>query len=258
LKAAQECFYGISMLSYPPKSQTKRFAFNDYAAFSLDLDACAAASRIYPAVFRRGFEGPGFHLVVLPGSTSSQELRQFMVTLKQQLSDLYKDQNGEPLAYLSLGRFDQQTTTKMHLDGAPELSFLMLGYEPSKVASHLHIADYSCLAASLGLTPLDFLEQHNPMFTAGHQLLEPNTITLTSWFEDAPRVLLINNSHTTQSHPRHCPGVLHGATINLPDPTANRIINSTMIAPASYVNQDSSAALQIFLSTQSISGSINP
>lgn len=235
-----------------------RFAFTDYAVLLRDLDACEAASRVYPAVFRRGFEGPGFHLVVLPGSTSSQKLRQFMVTLKQQLSDLYKDQNGEPLAYLSLGRFDQQTTTKMHLDGAPELSFLMLGYEPSKFASHLHIADYSHRAASLGLTPLDFLEQHNPMFTEGHQLLEPDTITLTSWFEDAPRILLINNSYTAPGHPRHSPGVLHGATIKAPDPASSRIINSTMVAPARYAGNDMASAVSIFLTTSHISGAISP
>ena len=42
-----------------------------------------------------------------------------------------------------MGRFDSQTTTKFHLDGAPDEAFLMLGYEASPVRSELAIADYS-------------------------------------------------------------------------------------------------------------------
>jgi hypothetical protein len=124
------------------------------------------------------------------------------------------------------------------------------------VASHLHIADYSRTACRLGITPVDFLNQHNPMFDSGARLLQPDTITLKDWFEDAPRVLLINNSQTAPGHPRHSPGVLHGASIIRPDPEASRVINSTQIAPARYVEQDASAAEKVFLNTQTISGPI--
>ncbi|WP_156345023.1 hypothetical protein [Verrucomicrobium spinosum] len=63
--------------------------------------------------------------------------------MKEALSRLYGQQFGEPLEYVSMGRFDQQNTTRLHLDGAPARSFLMLGYEPTSVRSEFCIADYS-------------------------------------------------------------------------------------------------------------------
>lgn len=233
-----------------------RFHFPDYVCMLPHLEAAAAWQRVWSAVFRRAFDQPGFLLLVLPRGTTSRQQRRFMVELKEALSSQYEAEFGEPLGYLSLGRFDQQTTTKLHLDGAPELSFLMLGYEPSTVPSQLHIADYSRTADRLGLMPLEFLDRHNPMFADGQGLLEPDTITLRDWFEDAPGVLFLNNSRTAPGHPRHSPGVLHGATVISPDPQASRIINSTMIAPARYAEQDGSTHEQVFLSTKAISGPI--
>ena len=58
-----------------------------------------------------------------------------MVELKGLLSDLAVQRGRRPFAYLSMARFDQQETTKFHLDGAPAESLLMLGYEPSKIRS---------------------------------------------------------------------------------------------------------------------------
>lgn len=231
--------------------------FADYATALTEPDVEIATDRVWPVVFRRTFDRPGFHLVVLPPQTSSPELRQFMVNLKQMLSARYEREHGERLEYLSLGRFDQQNTTKLHLDGAPELSFLMLGYEPTQVASQLHIADYSLCASALGLTPLGFLDKHNPMFTDGQRLLEPYTLSISDWPEHLSRILLINNSHAAADHPHHSPGVLHGASIPAPNRAFSRIINSTMIAPASYADKNAALAEATFLNTNDISGPIN-
>jgi hypothetical protein len=236
---------------------TRLSSFSDYATLLTCLDAGTAAHQALPEVFRRNFDPPGFHLLVLPAGTSSHGVRRFMVDLKQALSDRYEREYGESLEYLSLGRFDQQCTTKLHLDGAPELAFLMLGYEPTRVSSQLHIADYSRCADELGLTPLKFLEQHNPMFSSGQEILESHTVTIADWPEHQPRILLVNNSHTAQRQPRSSPGVLHGATIPTPNLAATRIINSIMIAPARYANAGTAAAEAVFLNTDEISGPIN-
>ena len=85
-----------------------------------------------------------------------------MVNLKQELSLLFKQSYGEELAYYSLGRFDQKKTTRLHLDGAPACSFLMLGYEPSLVKSRFLIADYATCAQELTLTPRQFFGPEKP------------------------------------------------------------------------------------------------
>lgn len=219
-------------------------------------DASVITQAIFSKVFRVDWSAPGYAILVMPQTTGSKALRDFMVALKQALSSCFAAHWGEPLEYLSLGRFDQQTTTKLHLDGAPEVSVLMLGYEPTMVKSELQIADFTRCALNLGLTPAEFLQQHNPMFTSGQELLEPYTTRLRDWYEDRPRVVLINNSHAAPSCPRHTAGVMHGAAILRPDPYAQRIINSTLIAPASCVSEDASAKVAEFLHTEAISGQL--
>ncbi len=217
-------------------------------------DAATFAEVVFRKVFRVDWSEPGFAVLVLPAENDSKSLRRFMVALKLSLSAIYSARWGEPLEYLSLGRFDQQTTTKLHLDGAPEISLLMLGYEPTQVRSELQITDYTRCARDLGLTPAEFLKHHNPMLTAGQELLEPYTTRLTDWHEESPRIVLINNSHVAPAIPCHTAGVMHGACILRPDPNASRIINSTMIAPASSVLEDASAKEEEFIHTDMISG----
>lgn len=220
----------------------------------VDDDVSAVAQAVFGKVFRVDWSEPGFTILVLPENTDSKALRVRMVALKQALSGCYAARWGEPLEYLSLGRFDQQTTTKLHLDGAPEVSLLMLGYEPTAVRSELQIADYTRCARDLGLTPAEFLQQHNPMFAAGQALLEPCTTRLTDWQEERPRIVLINNSHAAPASTHHTAGVMHGAAMLRPNPNASRIINSTMIAPASFVLEDASAKEMEFLNTDALSG----
>lgn len=78
-----------------------------------------------------------------------------MAWLREELSGLFQAAYGQGL---SLGRFDQKKTTRLHLDGGPACSFLMLGYEPSRVTSRFLISDYSRCATDLGLSPREFLE----------------------------------------------------------------------------------------------------
>ncbi|MGZ0171116.1 MAG: hypothetical protein ACKVHE_16305 [Planctomycetales bacterium] len=48
----------------------------------------------------------------------SQQQRRLMVELKRAFDTLDRKQRGRRLAYQSLGRFDQQVTTKLHRAGA--------------------------------------------------------------------------------------------------------------------------------------------
>lgn len=207
-------------------------------------------------VFRQDFSQPGFAVWVLPDFMHSQALRRCMVALKEHLSQRHLDQWGEPLEYLSMGRFDQQNSTRLHLDGGPERSFLMLGYEPTTVRSELHIADFSRCAHDLGLSPAGFLHQHNPMFSGGAELLKDYVTTLRDWQEDRPRIVIINNSIADSNKRWETYGVLHGATILAPDPEATRVINSTMIAPVCFVTGDPAMQVREFVSTDRISGQI--
>ena len=116
-------------------------------------DSLLASSRlIYKKVFRTDLTEPGFIVIDLGFTLGSQELRKYMVLLKNELSELHIDRFKQKLMYQWMGRFDQQETTKFHLDNAADQSFLMLGYEPTKIKSKLYFSDYIQLAASMKIS----------------------------------------------------------------------------------------------------------
>lgn len=47
----------------------------------------------------------------------------------------------------------------------------MLGYEPSQVASEHELSDYLRFSHGMGMTPAEFLQQHNPILHNGRELL---------------------------------------------------------------------------------------
>ena len=104
----------------------------------------------------------------------------------------------------------------------------MLGYEPTTVQSCISLLDYSKCAFDLGLTPAEFLDQHNPMFPDGQALLANYTTNLTAFDHTCFQIVIINNSSADVGGNR-LQGILHTAGINNPDPNKSRIVNSTMI-----------------------------
>lgn len=190
----------------------------------------AVTSAAYVKTFRTDFSQPGFCVVLLPAHATSAELRSQMVELKRRLGELHRARRGDGLCYRSMGRFNQQLTTKFHLDGAPEESLLMLGYEPTSVRSRISLADYSRAAHEQGLSPLGFLERYNPMFAKGEEMLTPYFTELPPSVFNQPFILLINNSFAPfkQGSDRML-GVLHKAAIAEAMPEIDRIVNSTMI-----------------------------
>ncbi|HYG76270.1 MAG TPA: hypothetical protein VEK08_14795 [Planctomycetota bacterium] len=211
---------------------------------------------VFEQTLRFDFEHFGFALLDLGPDSDSYALRRNMVELKRGLSELLIAKTRKHLHYLSMGRFDQQVTTKFHLDGAPNESVLMLGYEPSRVQSRLFMADYTRCAHERGITPRQYLDQFNPMFSAGAALLTPYTTELTEFNPANFQILLINNSALPFSEERNTLlGVMHKAEIVNPTKDESRVVNSTMLGavPDGAIEKFSIADQETFINTDSIS-----
>ena len=218
----------------------------------------AVVQRITADVFRHDLNAPGFACLSFPRYTHTFDLRKAMVRLQQSLSHHFQRLYGIGLGFYSMGRFDQRKTTRLHLDGGPACSFLLLGYEPSLVASRFLTADHSRCAYHLGLSPRQFLDQQNPMLTdSGRAAIKPWTKEVSGWDDATPRIVVINNSSLSHCDPLPGLGILHGAEIlHIPSPVTPRIINSTMIVPTTTSLPAQEGAIKTFLETTHISGLI--
>jgi hypothetical protein len=207
---------------------------SDNAAYCLNAvdreQVLVQAEAVYALVWRVDFTAPGFAVLDTGPGLDSHSLRSWMVDLKRRLSEIAVRRGREPFAYRSMARFDQQETTKFHLDGAPEQSLLMLGYEPSNVESRLFLADYSHAAFDLGITPTQFLQDFNPMYNKGEDFLGRYVTELPQPLDGLSRILLVNNSSLPFTDSRTNPlGVMHKAIIVTANDAERRIVNSTML-----------------------------
>ncbi|ADG69821.1 hypothetical protein Plim_4010 [Planctopirus limnophila DSM 3776] len=208
---------------------------------------------VYRKVCRIDHGEPGFCVIHLGSDIESQALRGFQVILKNQLARIHRERVAKDFVCWSAGRFDQQESTKLHRDGGPNESLLVLGYEPSEVRSQLAMADFSKCAVDLGITPAEVLERFNPMFMPGEEKLSPYTTALTSFDPARPQIVVINNSVAALGS-GSLQGVLHTATIPSPLPHHRRVINSMMLAsvPLGTAPQVSEEALRDFVTTQDV------
>ena len=187
--------------------------------------------QVWRRVCRFDFRAPGFALVDFGSHFSPRAMREAMINLKSEMSGIHFAQRQQRLMYLSLGRFDQQETTKFHLDGAPAESVLMLGYEPTKVKSRIFLADYSKCAHDLRISVEKFLKDYNPIYIKGAEILA-NYSTLLQTDTSHWQILVINNSSKSwQADGRAMQGVMHMAHVEEPSLIERRIVNSIMIFP---------------------------
>jgi hypothetical protein len=215
------------------------------------------AESVYAQTFRSDLTAPGFSLLSFAVPISSEELRARMIELKRALSAMLFTRTGKFLVYQSMARFNQQNTTKFHVDGAPEESFLMLGYEPSEVASTLAMADYTLAAWKHGITPAALVSDHNPMYASGARLLQGTITPLTAFDPGRANILVINNSSLPYAEDgRNLLGVMHQATIPKLDAKKNRIINSTMMRTAASLAEEALTPekQQAYVTTAEVSG----
>jgi hypothetical protein len=202
-------------------------------------DTSCIAAWMYEQTCRSGFDAPGFCVLDVGSAIDSVAFRQLMVALKRAMAAIHEKQRHETLIYLSAGRFDQQESTKPHLDGGPRENLLMLGYEPSGIDSELEMFDYARCAHDLGISPQEFMQRHNPMFSSGARTLRPYATPVDCFDPARFQIVCINNSHAPfSSEGSTWQGVLHTAQIPRPDESGRRVINSTMIAPAPLGSED--------------------
>jgi hypothetical protein len=224
--------------------------------YCFDLSATpgsVVAEKVCDLVWRSDFTAPGFCLLDTGPGLDSHALRSWMVSLKGRMSEVSIGRGGKPFLFASMARFDQQVTTKFHLDGAPAESMLILGYEPSRVVSRLFLADFTRAAFDLGITPQQFLQDFNPMFKKGEELLAHYATELPQPAEGHSRILVINNSSVPFIEARMNPlGVMHKAIIVTPDESERRIVNSTMLVTEDG-NEVSADKQEEFVATENIS-----
>lgn len=187
----------------------------------------SSITNIYHIVFRYDLLQPGFVLLDLGKEISSESLRENMVRLKNELSQIHQNKIGQKLNYQWMGRFDQQATTKFHRDNAANQSFLMLGYEPSKIESKLSFADYNKLIQKMGISANEYFERFNPMFSESEKLLTPYITEVKPFYNSSNKIVLINNSINTNNKETY--GVFHKAEVINVNQNLSRIINSTMM-----------------------------
>lgn len=210
---------------------------------------------MFQAVWRRNLSSPGFDWLDYGCELNSRGLRERMLDLARSFSDSLVRRCGQGLAIVSMGRFDQQMSTRFHLDGAPDASLLLLGYEPSEVRSTLSIADYSRCAVKLGLSPTEFLDRFNPLFPVGEAALACEVTHLPAVRPGCSRLVAINNSRLPlDTTGRNTPGVLHRGTIPLPDHKRSRVVNSVILAPSEHRELDFDRFARDFIESDAISG----
>jgi hypothetical protein len=190
----------------------------------------AVGRRIFDLVWRYDFTSPGFCMLDMATDVSSLNLRARMVQLKERLSEIMVRSGGSPFVFRLMARFDQQETTKFHLDGGPDQSMLILGYEPSRIRSRLFLADFTHAAFDLGITPQELLRNFNPIYRQGEEKLASHTTEMPQPADSHARILLINNSSLPFSESRtNSLGVMHKAEIVNPMQSERRLVNSTML-----------------------------
>lgn len=217
------------------------------------LDPSAIASDVDSRVCRTDFSMPGFCIVNAGTSIDSTTFRQLMVDIKIEIAAIHRRLADQTLIFLSAARFDQQNSTKPHLDGGPDQSVLMLGYEPSEVKAELEISDYTRCASNLGISPQEFMARHNPMFHAGYEVLRPYACPIPCFNSSAFHIVFINNS-SAPIDGKSWLGTLHTAKILNPDESKRRVINSTMFAPAPPGTPDAISTAEVwdFVHTSSV------
>ncbi|WP_299710424.1 hypothetical protein [uncultured Tenacibaculum sp.] len=208
--------------------------------------------KIFSSIFRDNYNDYGFIVISFERNINSSILRKHMVDIKKGLSEKCVHKFTKELDYFWLGRFDQQNTTKFHRDNAPSDSFLMLGYEPSKIKSKLSFADYHQLISDKNIPVDKYYELHNPIFKDGETLLQPYIQEIENFNNNTFQIVLLNNSDLNSNKTF---GVLHKAEIIEQDLHQTRVINSMMLSlkPLHQSNNISKQEEINFLETDFIS-----
>ena len=188
---------------------------------------------LFSDIRRASSSTPGYYHVVLPPELSSHDLRTAMITVGDHLIAKMRAEAGISLDYFSLGRVDQKRTTKIHLDGAPPKSILILGYEPSPIASSVAVIDFSRYCRDQGISTTSFLARYNPMYSDGVEFAAYTT-SITGFVPTSNNLLVINSSSCDCGSESMC-GVMHWAGVE--PGSGPRVINTANLAELAGTGQ---------------------
>jgi hypothetical protein len=123
---------------------------------------------------------------------------------------------------------------------------LLLGYEPTEVASRLSLLDYTRCARDCGLTPRQFLDRLNPAFGDNEALLRDYTTDVSAFRPERYQILIVNNSAAgPEGGRRGMLGVLHKAVVPQPCPDRPRYVNSLTLLTAEPGAREGRTAEQV-------------
>jgi hypothetical protein len=183
-------------------------------------------------VFRKDLSQPGFAVIDLGPDFDSVRFRSMLIGFYSALDGIYLRDFSRRLVLRSVGRFDQKVTSDAHLDGAPDESILMLGYEPSEIQSRLSLIDYTRCAADRGLTPVEFLRRFHLGSDSTSEVLASYATAATPFDSRHYRIVIINNSRLAVSAGKTgMLGVLHKSTVFAHEPGQRRMINTLLMSP---------------------------
>ncbi len=182
---------------------------------------------IYKSVFRHSTEQAGFYYQDFGTNMNSISFRQKMVELKDGLSKICTIPMQKQLNYQGIGRFNQQHSSRFHRDSAPEHTFLILGYEPTKVQSKVFIADYTKYIENHDQSLASFFGGTEDVNTIENDhLIESYVTELTPFPKNHYRLVVLNNS---KSFKEKTFGVFHRGKILKKIENENRILNYMML-----------------------------
>jgi len=182
--------------------------------------------KVFSNVFRQKHQYPGFSILSFHQEMNSELLRQSMIDLKKKLSIRCQNKFNQELDYFWLSRFDQQKTTKFHRDNARIDSYLVLGYEPTKIESRILFADHHQFMVDKNLSIEQYYKLYNPIYKVGEERLSPYITANKNLDKTSYHIIIINNSDLESDKSF---GILHKAEMITKDQNQERIVNSMML-----------------------------
>lgn len=183
---------------------------------------------VYERVRRLDCAAPGWSHLEMPAGLSSHDLRTVMITIGDHLIARFRDDLGMTMEYLSLGRVDQKLSTRIHLDGGPPHSILVLGYEPSLIRSQVAVVDYARHCRDRGIAISDFLARFDQR-SADLGDFAGYVTRLPEFASDRANVVVVNNSSSACGEVGLC-GLMHVACVEAG--SGARVINTLTLGEA--------------------------
>ncbi|WP_276166184.1 hypothetical protein [Zobellia alginiliquefaciens] len=208
----------------------------------------------YNDVFRKSANEPGFYVWNFGNKIDSTTFRQNMVDIKNELSKLCELHLNKQLNFQSIGRFNHQHSSRPHRDTAKPHSFLMLGYEPTKVNNKVYVTDYSKYIDSQQISLKEFFGgDPDANLILDNSVLEPFITELNPFPKENYRLLLLNNSKSFEDATF---GVFHSAEIIEKLEGENRVLNYNMMHLCNLNTEEeyNLQAINDFVQTDQIDG----